>query len=89
MFTVQDAALGYSVCLQGISLCRHYGHAAPAHGPTLQINHLGDFTSLKICQKRGRWPKKSLPRICVALPPFYCMNLLVAFFYCVSHHHQG
>lgn len=57
MFTVQVAALGCSVCVQGVSLHRHYGHTAPAHSPTLQINHLGDFSSLKICQKEDRWPK--------------------------------
>lgn len=56
------------MCVQGMALYSHYGHAAPVHGPTLRINHFGDFSSLKICQEEGRWPKKSLPRIFVAFP---------------------
>lgn len=88
MFTVQVAALGYSVCLQRMSLCRHYGHTAPAHGPALQINHFEHFTSLKICQKE-RWPKKIPPQDLCCSTPSLLHKLAGCLFYCVSHHHQG
>lgn len=81
MFNVQVADPGSSVCAEGMSLCRRSGRAAPAHDLTCQLNHLGDFSYFKICvRKTADGKKTSVPRIWLAMPSQFCMNLLVAFF---------
>lgn len=84
MFAVQIAALGYGVCVQGMSLYRHYGHTASAHGPTLQINHFGDFSSLKICQKEARWPENPSPGSVLLFPLSTAWSCWLPFLLCKS-----
>lgn len=64
------------------------GRTAPARDPACQLDHLGGFSSFKMCQKGSGWQKNLCPqdlsRFTSSLP-----GLAGCLFHCVSHHHQG
>lgn len=88
---------GISSCLlfrllpwDAVCVCRecHFtginGHTAAVHSPTLWINHFGDFSSLKICQKEGRWPKNPSPGSVLLYPLSAAWTCWLAFLLCKS-----